>query len=47
MKLCKLDKKTYKKRLETMDKKSWSCEKCGRKSDKKKNLCKPVKRKKD
>ncbi len=47
MKACKLDKEEYKKRLESMDKKKYKCEKCGRKSGKKKDLCKPAKRKKD
>jgi transposase-like protein len=47
MKMCKLDKEEYKKRLESMDKKKYKCEKCGRKSEKKKDLCKPVKHKKD
>jgi len=46
MKSCKLGKEEYKKRLETMDKKKYKCEKCDRKAEKKKELCKPVKRKK-
>lgn len=46
MKACKMDKEAYQERLHAMGKKKYRCEKCGRKADKKKNLCKPVKIKK-
>lgn len=43
MKACKMSKEEYKKHLNSIGKKKYECEKCGRKSDKKKDLCKPEK----
>jgi len=46
MKACKMSKEDYKKLLKSISKRKYECEKCGRMSDKKKDLCKPVKRNK-